>query len=214
MLPFTHSQFIADFAAYNAATWPAPVAAYLLAVLIGLHVLGFRPRSGRLVPVALAAMWLWTAVVYHLLFFSVINRAALFFGAAFALQSVLFLVAALRGQLVFGQRASGVQKTFGWLLIVYAAVVYPIAGTWSGLSWPGMPAFGVTPCPLVLFTVGVLLLAREVRWWLLVIPVAWSLIGGSAAWLLKMPQDWPLLLVPAAAVLILARQRHVRAGLT
>jgi hypothetical protein len=40
----------------------------------------------------------------------------------------------------------------------------------------------------------VLLLANgRVPWVLLVVPGAWSIIGGSAAFLLGMPQDWPLL---------------------
>jgi hypothetical protein len=65
--------------------------------------------------------------------------------------------------------------------------------------------FGITPCPLTLFTFGILLLASgRIRWSLLVVPGAWSLIGGSAAFLLDVPQDWPLLfmvlLVPVLAL--------------
>jgi hypothetical protein len=52
-----------------------------------------------------------------------------------------------------------------------------------------LPAFGLTPCPVVLATLGVLLLATgPARPWLFVIPVGWALIGGSAAVLLRVPQ--------------------------
>ena len=54
--------------------------------------------------------------------------------------------------------------------------------------------FGVTPCPVTIFTFGMLLLTvRPVPRWLFVIPFIWSLIGGSAAILLQVPQDWLLL---------------------
>ena len=42
---------------------------------------------------------------------------------------------------------------------------------WSGHVYPAAPMFGVTPCPLVIFTFGMLLLSRErAPWPLLVIP--------------------------------------------
>jgi hypothetical protein len=66
--------------------------------------------------------------------------------------------------------------------------------------------FGIAPCPVTLFTFGLLLLARgPVAWWLLVIPVAWSLVGGSAAFLLHVPQDW-VLLFSGASVILMARK--------
>ena len=47
---------------------------------------------------------------------------------------------------------------------------------------------------MTIFTFGMLLLtARPVPPWLLVIPGIWSLIGGSASVLLDIPQDWGLL---------------------
>jgi hypothetical protein len=43
-----------------------------------------------------------------------------------------------------------------------------------------LPVFGVTPSPVTIFTLGMLLLTRDLPLLLLVIPVMWSLIGGSA----------------------------------
>ena len=41
--------------------------------------------------------------------------------------------------------------------------------------------FGVTPCPVTIFTFGLFLLTvRRFSYWLLIIPFVWSLIGGSA----------------------------------
>ena len=65
-----------------------------------------------------------------------------------------------------------------------------------------MPMFGVAPCPTTIFTAGVLLITGwRVSRWLLIIPVIWSVIGGSAAILLSVPQDTGLI---ATGVLIAA----------
>lgn len=193
MLPFTHEQFVAVFAAYNTLMWPAQAAAYVIALAI-VAVLG-RPGTLPRIVVAggLALMWAWTGIVYHGIFFSRINAAAMAFGGLFALQAVLLVVAGARGQLRFSEMRTGAWAAVGWVLVAYAAVIYPLAGFAAGMTYPGMPVFGITPCPVVLFTFGVLLLARAVPWWLVPIPAAWALIGGSAAALLGVPQDWPLL---------------------
>jgi hypothetical protein len=94
-------------------------------------------------------------------------------------------------------------------MIVYATVIYPLLGLYFGYDPSQLPAFGVTPCPLVLFTLGLLLLtSAKLPRILLVIPTSWSLIGVSAALLLGVPQDWGLLVAgPAATAWILVRDR-------
>ena len=78
--------------------------------------------------------------------------------------------------------------------------------------WTELPAFGLTPCPVALFTTGCLLLTtHDVPRRLLVIPLLWSLIGGSAAVLLGMPQD-AVLAASGLALLILWRRREHSAG--
>ncbi|NNU81775.1 hypothetical protein HMH01_15145 [Halovulum dunhuangense] len=60
--------------------------------------------------------------------------------------------------------------------------------------------FGVAPCPTTIFTIAMLLMGswRAVRW-LLTLPGLWAAVGGSAAILLGVPQDFALL----AALLLL-----------
>jgi hypothetical protein len=200
MLPFTREQFFAVFAGYNRAIWPVQALAYLLA-LAALALLLLRPRAGeRLLPALLALMWGWTGVAYHALFFAAINRAATGFAALFVLQALLFAHAALRGGLRFAPRR-GARAVCGWALVAYAGVAYPLIGMGTGHGWPALPMFGVTPCPLTLFTLGVLLLAQPpLPRRLLVVPLLWALIGGSAAFLLGVPQDWPLLLAGVLVV--------------
>ena len=92
--------------------------------------------------------------------------------------------------------------------MAYAAVIYPLLGQSSGHVYPAQPMFGITPCPVTLFTFGVLLLTlAPVPRWLLIIPGGWSLVGGSAAFMLGVPQDWPLFFSGLTIVLLILRDR-------
>jgi hypothetical protein len=204
MLPFTQAQFIDVFARYNLDVWPIQALAYLLGIAMVLTILRPSADIGRWVAAGLAAMWLWTGIAYHALQFAEINKAAFLFAALFSVQALLLLRAGFADKLQFG--GSRVPTAWlGWALVLYASVLYPLLGMWAGHRYPAIPMFGITPCPLTLFTFGVFLLASAPIWrWLLVIPVVWSLIGGSAAFLLQIPQDW-LLLFSGLSVIPLLR---------
>jgi hypothetical protein len=204
MLPFTHSQFIEVFTRYNQDVWPAQIAAYALGLAVVAAILVDWPWRGRFAAAVLALMWLWTGIAYHGLHFSAINPAAYLFGGLFVLQGILLLWHVASGGLRFG--AAGTARWLGWTLVGYAAVLYPLLGLWAGYRAAQLPMFGITPCPLTLFTFGVLLLATPpVPRALLVVPFIWSLVGGSAAALLQVPQDWPLL-ASALCVVVLWRR--------
>jgi hypothetical protein len=211
MLPFGHDAFIDVFRAYNTAIWPAQIAAYALGATILLLLIRPAPLGGKAVAAILGLMWLWTGLVYHAAFFSAINRAAYGFAALFVVQGLMLVWVAVTGRLDLRIRG-GVRGGIGLGMIVYAMLLYPAIGAMAGQSYPGVPVFGVAPCPLVIFTFGVLLMADSLPLRLLIVPLLWSLIGGSAAFLLRIPQDWVLLLsgVVVAAMLLLDRRRRDR----
>lgn len=207
MLPFSREQFIAIFVDYNAGVWPAQVVAYLVGLIVIAMLVRPTGASSRIIGVALAAMWIWTGVVYHGLFFSTINKAAFAFAVLFVLQGIAFVYAGTTDRLV-PSNERGWSRWFGWAFVTYAAVVYPLLGMAIGHRYPEMPMFGITPCPVTIFTFGVLLLARaSVPWWLWMVPTVWSLIGGSAAFLLGVPQDWLLLFSGVIALPNVLRNR-------
>lgn len=72
--------------------------------------------------------------------------------------------------------------------------------------------FGVTPCPVTIFSFGMLLPAiRPIPRLVLDIPLVWSPIGGSAAILFRIPQDWVLLVSGLTSVpLIVLSERRDR----
>ena len=212
MLPFTHQQFIFVFSVYNGAIWPLQPIVHAAGVLMLALLLRPSRGSDSYSLVLLAAMWIWTGFVYQIGFFSRINPIALAFGAAFVLEGALLLDAALRGRIAFGT-SRGLRRSTGWALLIYSLLLYPLLGIALGADYFELPAFGLTPCPVTMTTVGVLLLASSpVPRRLYVIPVTWAIVGGSAAGLLRMPQDWVLLLTPVLLAIVAGYERLAAGG--
>ena len=78
--------------------------------------------------------------------------------------------------------------------------MYPAINAAQHLSVSRIPTFGV-PCPTMIFTAGMLMLATPRSWRLSIVPVIWSLIGGSAAFLLGVRADYALPLAGIALVI-------------
>jgi hypothetical protein len=202
VLPFSQDAFFAVFGQYNTTIWPLIALFYLLG---GTSVaMLFRPsRAAALfISLTLAAMWLVNGLSYHWTFFRVINPAAALFAALFVVQAALLVILALLNtELRFSARRDA-RSAVGVMLVLFAAILYPLWGWVAGHVWPRMPAFGVAPCPTTIFTIGMLLMGSwQVVRWLLILPGLWAAVGGSAAILLGVPQD--LALLASLVILIL-----------
>lgn len=79
-MPFTSEQFCDVFGAYNNAIWPAQIVAYALGLLAAGFALWPSSAGDRIIAGVLALMWAWTGIIYHWLFFAVINPGAFLFG--------------------------------------------------------------------------------------------------------------------------------------
>jgi hypothetical protein len=193
MLPFTPEVFFANMAQYNEAIWPAQAVAYVLGLVIVLLL--FRPtsQSSRLIAALLAGAWIWIGVVYHLKYFATINFAAPLFGLAFIIEGLLIAWSGvITRRITFRFRADAAGFA-GLTFVTFAIVVYPLLGWLAGHAWPRVAMFGVAPCPTTIFTMGLLLLTEgRTPPHLAIIPVLWSLVGGSAVWLLGVPEDLAL----------------------
>jgi hypothetical protein len=201
-LPFTEGEFLALFGAYNAELWPFALVLWV-ASAAALVLRGYR--IDRAVSTLLAVHWAWSAVAYHLVFFTRINPAAWLFGALFLVQALLFTrVATDRAPLRYG--ASGTPARVAGLALIAYALAYPLLAATSIHAWPETPSFGV-PCPTTLLTAGFLLTAAPLRRALLVIPLLWSLIGGSAALLLGVWTDFALFAAALALLVALVAPR-------
>ncbi len=199
-MPFTAEQFFEIFAAWNNAIWPFQWFAYALGVLALLLLFRRKRYSTRYILLILASMWIVNGVGYHWMFFSRINPLAWLFAVAFLLQAFLLLSFAMLGLRIRIVPTWDMRTLTGLGLALYAMLIYPLLGQALGHVFPAAPAFGVAPCPTTIFTIGLLLLGswRTSRW-LLLIPAIWGIVGGSAAILLGLPQDYGLLVAVAAA---------------
>ena len=202
-LPFTRDQFLDVFAAYHRGWGDGAALLWVLGLLAVLAWVRGR-ASSRALTILLVALWMWAALVYHALLFTAINRAAPLFALLFAVQAALFVRAGLvRADLRFDPGGHG---TFGPALAI-AALLYPALSMLTSGDALRAPSFGV-PCPTVLLTAGFLLGARpEPPRHLFVIPILWSLIGGSAAVTMGIAPD-VLLFVAAIAMIVRASAPH------
>lgn len=204
-LPFDTEAFFQVFVDYNTAIGPAPIVAWLLGIVAVVLVLRSTPWAGRAISAILAVFWLWTGIGYHILFFAPINPTAYGFGALFVVQGLLFLWFGVHCKRLVFSASGGLSAIVGGVAIVYAMLVYPIIGYLLGYGYPRAPLFGVAPCPTTIFTIGLLLLTKRPPWSLWLVPLLWSLIGGTAAWLLAVPEDLGLWVAGLAAVVLILK---------
>ena len=113
-LPFTREQFFDLFVAYNQALWPAVVALWVASTAVVALRLSARHQHDRWVSALLVGHWAWSALAYHLAFFTRINPAAWLFAALFLGEAVL----------VF--RAGVVQRRLSFA---------PWGSAWAPLAW-------------------------------------------------------------------------------
>jgi len=171
----------------------------IVAYLLGLIAIGSQfarvKEAPRLAWGILGFFWVWTGIAYHILHFSLINRAAYGFGILFVLEGILFWWVCATQPDIRVHPERNLCSLVGGVFILYAMLLYPLIGAWSGHGYPFWPGFGVTPCPTAIFTFGLLLWVKQrVPLNLLAIPFLWSLLGFSAAMSFGMREDYGLLI--------------------
>ncbi len=211
-LPFTIDQFLEVFRNYNTSVFPMQIFLLMLALFIIYQSTKPNKHSGKTIIFALAFIWAWMGIAYHITFFAAINKAAYAFGALFILESVFLFVYGFTkpASFSFNKQISGVISA---VLLGYALVIYSLLGYINGHGYPYSPTFGL-PCPTTIFTFAVFLLAQQrLPVYILIIPLLWSLIGFSAAFTLGIYEDIGLIvagLVFSLIYFIKAKTPHVR----
>lgn len=169
-------------ARYNGATWPAPLVALALGlVVLALALLG---RGGRSIPLLLAAAWAWTAMAFHYGTFAALNFMAPTYAVAFLVEAAVLAWLAARG----GLRAAAPRGTRPWAGAALAAIAllgWPLLALTTPFGLAAAEVAGVAPDPTALFTLGILLLAAPPGRAVVaaaVIPLLWTLAGGATAW--------------------------------
>lgn len=204
--PFTAEQFFGVFSEYNSTVFPAQLILLALGLIV-LYLLHARSLlRSRLIGGFLGGLWLWVGVVYHLLFFTDINKAAYAFGGLFILQSVLFLVETFqKGRLKFDFQADA-RHYAGYFFVVFGLILYPLIGFVLEADWATTISLGL-PCPTTILTFGLLMLTgNKFPKYLLIIPTLWAIIGTMAAFNWGVYQDFMMIIAAIAANIWLWRR--------
>jgi hypothetical protein len=132
------------------------------------------------------------------------------FAALFVVQAaLLFWAGAVRGRLSFAPQRNA-WTVVGVLLVAYS-LLYAGINAVQHLTWSRIPTFGV-PCPTTIFTAGLLMFARGRLWLVSVVPLIWSVVGGSAANLLGVRADYVLPIAGLALAIFTVQKCGIRAG--
>lgn len=202
-MPFTAEQFLGVFESYNTTVFPLQIFLNLLALLAIFLIIRKYTLSSRIISGVLSVLWLWTGEVYHFMFFTSINQAAYLFGALYVIQAAIFFHFGVMKQQFDFRLKKNWTGALGWILIIYSLVIYPLLGYALGHGYPKQPTFGL-PCPTTIFTFGILLFnTGRIKWYFVIIPFLWSLLGVSAAIQLGITEDLGLLFAGVIGFILL-----------
>lgn len=192
-LPFTTDQFFGVFRAYNQAVFPFQFGLYFLAVVAVLFAFRQSGSRNKWISFILSFFWLWMGIVYHLVFFTGINKAAYVFGVLFIIQAGLFFYwGVLNDTLQYSFKTTW-KGVLGAIIIGFGLILYPLLSYYNGHVYPYSPTFGL-PCPTTIFTLGILFwVENKPPKSLWIIPLVWSAIGFTAALTLGVYEDMGLL---------------------
>jgi len=183
--------FIDDFyntlQSYNETFWPMLIITFLLGVAVIYLAARKSSSSNKAISAILSFLWIWSGIVFFIIYYGPINAEFLGLmmpgvwylgGILFLTQGVLFLVlGVVKSSLSF--KLSGDWFTIvGALIVVYAMVIYPVIGLLTGYGYPKYPVFGIAPCPLTIFSLGLFQWSdRKMPIVIVLIPFIWALTG-------------------------------------
>jgi hypothetical protein len=204
-MPFSVDAFLDVFAAYNSALWPFALLlwiATMAALVAGIE----RRDAGAWTFGLLAFQWAWSAIAYHIVFFTRINPAAWLFAVVFLAEAVALLwYGVVHERLQLTSDSGATRSRIAYAFVGYG-LLYPLVVMMTGHSFPRMPTFGV-PCPTTLVTIGFLMLVPKPPAAVIAVPLLWTAIAGTSAWLLRMPADLALLAAGGALLVHVASRR-------
>jgi len=207
--PFTLEQFLEVFKNYNQAVFPMQFILYLISAVAIYLVIKSNLKSDKIISIILSLLWLWMGIVYHIIFFTTINKAAYLFGGLFIIQGILFLLfGVFQNKLSFNFKKDKYGIT-GISLIVFALILYPILGYFFGHIYPSSPTFGL-PCPTTIFTFGLVLMnIKKCPITILIIPFVWSVIGFMAAFQFGILEDTGLIVASLITACLLIYRNKI-----
>ena len=203
LLLFTPEVYFRLISQYHQFYWPLQVAGLLLGVWLVWRTLFQRGRDMRLIVFGLAACWIFIGIAFHINKFNAVNWMAVWFGAGFILQALMLGLVGLQGPQLIEGVANGLSFFAVVGVLILGVVGYPVAGLLQGQAIDALPFFGIAGAPTLIVTLGVLVLLRDARWWLFLLPLLLLLVEGLTLYLLG-SGEWIVFLI-VVFVLLFAR---------
>ena len=204
--PFTIEQFFGVFERYNSSIFPIQWIIIVLGIVAVFLIHSRKNIKHNLIAGFLGFLWLWTGIVYHLSFFTSINKAAYVFGGIFIIQGVFFIVELFRKKLEFSFTGR-VREYLGYFFILFGLIIYPIISYLLEVSFVKTISLGL-PCPTTILTFGFLMITtNKLSKYLLIIPTIWAVIGTGAAVNFGVYQDYVMLIAAVVADIYLIKRK-------
>lgn len=204
--PFTIEEFFTVFGNYNTSVFPMQLIFIVFGITAIILLHSKKRLSSYFITGFLGLLWLWIGIVYHINFFTSINKAAYVFGGLFIIQGILILIEMFRKKLQYTFENT-TWKYIGYFLILFGLVIYPIISYILEGSFVKAISLGL-PCPTTIFTFGFLMLTNN-RFpkHLLIIPTIWAVIGTFAAINFGVYQDYVMLIAAILANIYLLKRK-------
>ena len=176
--------FLPMFESVNRDLWPLQAFTLLLGLAMAIAALRKSRIADRFSAATLGLIWIFDGAVFHWVYFRPVYEPAERFAVLWVVQGVLFIVfGVFRPRLSFTASRDG-YAAFGFRLIAYALLVYPVLGYLLRSDLAYATWFGPFPCPVAVFTIGMFLLTdARVPKYLVIVPLLWAV----TAWV---PVSW------------------------
>ncbi len=160
MFSITIDELLLVFQRFNQAVWPVQIAAYGLGLAAVYLIFKQTPFSIKVVLAILSFCWLWSGIVFCLMYWAHSYVYAYGFGLLCIIQGSLFLMGVIKQDWPDSPKPRSHFIT-GIVFVAYAMAGYPILGYFLGHVYPEFIPFGLVPCPTAVFTFGLFLLMNK-----------------------------------------------------
>jgi len=210
-IPFTTEQFFQVITDYNITFFPVQILIVFLGIICLVLILSGKSYKDKLFGSYIGMLWLWIGIMYHLAFFTSINKAAYIFGILFILQGLVVLYETFRGDKLKFQFKGYTMDYIAYFFLIFAIIIYPILLYFLENSIYTTITLGL-PCPSTIFTFGFFMMTTiKFPKYLLIIPLIWTIIGTSAAFNFGVYPDYVMLIAAVIAVIYLLRRKNKNA---
>ena len=160
MFSITIEELLLIFERFNQAIWPFQFVAYILGIVAVFFIFKQTRYSTKIVLAILSFFWLWSGIVFCLMYWVPSYVYAYGFGLLCIIQGLLFLMGVIKQDWPDSPKSRSHFIT-GIVFVAYAMAGYPILGYFLGHVYPEFIPFGLVPCPTTVFTFGLFLLMNK-----------------------------------------------------